>query len=123
MQNQTEKAKKDLRQRCIDFSVNTLLYVDTFSRAVTSDVIAKQLARSATSVGANVTEAFGSGSKRDFVNFFSIALKSAKETAYWLLLCQRAQKGNLTLLPALAQECEELTRMIAASILTVKGKR
>jgi four helix bundle protein len=49
-------------------------------------VLSKQLLRSATSVGANIEEAIGGFSKRDFTAKMGIALKEARETKYWLRL-------------------------------------
>ena len=49
-------------------------------------VLSKQLLRCGTSIGANVHEAIGSESKRDFIHKLSIALKEAKETSYWVHL-------------------------------------
>lgn len=51
-------------------------------------VIARQLLKSATSIGANVREAQNAESKMDFVHKLKIALKEADETEYWLLLCE-----------------------------------
>lgn len=50
------------------------------------DVIHNQITRSGTSIGANVEEADGCLTKRDFVNKMVIARKEAKETRYWLML-------------------------------------
>src|SRR6188768_4486313 len=50
-------------------------------------VIARQLLRSGTSIGANVREAQNAESKPDFIHKFKIAAKEAEETQYWLLLC------------------------------------
>ena len=50
-------------------------------------VIARQLLRSGTSIGANVHEAQNAESKSDFIHKFKIAAKEVEETKYWLLLC------------------------------------
>ncbi|RLD54661.1 MAG: four helix bundle protein [Bacteroidetes bacterium] len=55
-------------------------------------VIAKQLLKSGTSIGANVREAQSAESKADFIHKFKIADKEIKETEYWLLLCKKAEK-------------------------------
>ncbi len=49
-------------------------------------VLSKQILRSGTSIGANVHEAVGSHSKKDFIHKLSIAVKEARETLYWLNL-------------------------------------
>lgn len=53
-------------------------------------ILSKQLVRSATSIGANVTEAQYAQSKKDFTNKMSIALKEANESEYWLKLLAKA---------------------------------
>lgn len=58
-------------------------------------VLAKQLFRSATSIGANVEEASAAQSKRDFVVKMVISSKEARETRYWVRLLKESQTGNL----------------------------
>jgi len=48
--------------------------------------LSKQLLKSGTSIGANVEEAIGAQSKKDFINKLSIAYKEARETSYWIRL-------------------------------------
>jgi len=55
-------------------------------------VIAKQLLKSGTSIGANVREAQNAESKADFIHKMKIAAKEADETEYWLILCEMAKK-------------------------------
>ncbi|MEL6720136.1 MAG: four helix bundle protein [Bacteroidota bacterium] len=54
-------------------------------------VIARQLLKAGTSIGANSQEAQGAESRADFIHKIKIAYKEAKETAYWLTLCQYSQ--------------------------------
>ena len=54
-------------------------------------VVAKQILRSGTSIGANVKEAQNSESNRDFIHKFKIALKEADELEYWLLICNEVE--------------------------------
>ena len=53
-------------------------------------VIARQLLRSGTSIGASVREAQNAESKPDFIHKFKIAAKEAEETEYWLLICKNS---------------------------------
>ena len=55
-------------------------------------VVANQLLRSGTAIGANSREAQNAESKADFIHKFKIAAKEADETEYWLLLCESAYK-------------------------------
>jgi len=88
-----------------------------------SQVITKQLLRSGTSIGANIVEAKGSGSKRDFASYFTHALKSANETLYWLGLLRDAKGIQSPELEGLLRETKELANILGSSILTTKGKR
>ncbi len=58
------------------------------------DVIARQLSRSETSIGANIREAQSCESKADFIHKLKIAHKDAIVTHYWLLLCEKAKNHH-----------------------------
>lgn len=76
--------------KTIDFS---LLVID-FCEELESKrkfIIANQLLRSGTSIGANVHEAQNAESKADFIHKIKIAAKELEETKYWLILCKRAK--------------------------------
>lgn len=79
---------KDIEERTFEFSVKLINHTKGVSRNTATDVILKQLMRSGTSIGANVTEGRASASRKDFINFHYHALKSARETIYWLRLLQ-----------------------------------
>ena len=122
MQNQNLKFKIKLKDRAYQYSIRIIEFLDTLPKDTSSQVIVKQLLRSATSVGANIIEAQASSSKRDFTNFFSYALKSANESSYWLGLLKDAKKINNAQLEYLLNETEELANILGSSILTLKGK-
>ncbi len=74
----TEKAKfkDEFRQRVYRFALDIIGYVEQLPKEQTSRIISGQLLRSATSIGANVVEAQGASSRKDYTNFFSYALNS-----------------------------------------------
>ena len=86
-------------------------------------VIAKQVLRSGTSIGANVQEAVAAESRADFIHKLSILLKETKETMYWVR--QLALTGYLTLVMkrSLLKDLEEVFRLLNASIKTAKSLR
>jgi four helix bundle protein len=88
-----------------------------------STVIGDQLLRSATSIGANVIEAKSASSKKDYINFFTYALKSANETKFWLGLLRDSGKAQRETADRLLKEVTELSNILATSILTLKGKQ
>ncbi len=127
MKNQVNKEerdewKKNFTKRLITFSVQTLKFCHELETEKTLRPVADQLVRSATSVGANVCEAQGAPSKRDFTNFFHIALKSAKETQYWLVVIDQYKTDNKEV-RMLLEEVKEISRIISSSLLTMKGRQ
>jgi len=123
MQNQNLKLKTDLKHRAYQYSIKIIEFLDTLPKDVSTGIITKQLLRSATSIGANIVEAKGASSKRDFTNFFSHSLKSANESLYWLGLLRDGKKMNNPQIEYLLNETKELANMLGSSILTLKGKR
>ena len=95
-QNHSSKVKTELRERCYYYSVKIIKFLDTLPEKRISWVLSNQLLRSATSIGANIIEAKSSSSKRDFIHFYEIGLKSANETSYWLRLLKDALDVNGT---------------------------
>lgn len=84
-------------------------------------IIANQLLRSGTSIGANCREAQNAESKLDFIHKFKIAAKEAEETEYRLLLCKATNKGNnIEVLLSILIEIKKLLNSIIVSSKTSK---
>ena len=83
-------------------------------------VLSKQLLRSGTSIGANITEAEQAQSKADFVSKMNIALKEAVETNYWLRLLQATDYLSETEFMSIYSDCRELEKMLTAIVKTSK---
>jgi four helix bundle protein len=113
----------DLKERSYKYSLSIIAFIDNLSKDVTSRIIARQLLRSATSIGANIIEAQASPSKRDFTNFFNHALKSANESRYWLELLKDSGRADKGIIKPLLQETIEIANILGSSILTLRGKR
>jgi four helix bundle protein len=122
MQNHSSKFKSDLKVRCYHFSLELITFIDSLPKERSCWIIGDQVLRSGTSIGANLTEATASSSKLEFKKFHEIALKSANETKYWLNLLLDSRKGDKPTLEKLLQEVTELSNMIAAGIMKMKGK-
>ena len=86
-------------------------------------VITDQLLRSSTSIGANIVEAKSSSSKKDFIKFYEITLKSANETKYWLGLLRDAADANKSKVNQLLKEIEEISKILGSSLLIFKNKK
>src|SRR5207247_2385621 len=77
--------------------------------------MARQLLRSGTSIGANLEEAKGAQSRRDVTAKFSIALKEARETLYWLRLIAATSLAPLTLVSGPLKDAREMTAILTAA--------
>ena len=115
-EKQTEQSKPyDIRERTFLFSVNVIKWVRTLPRDLGTQVAARQLVESATSIGANVEEADGARSAKDRVNKWTISRKEAREARYWIrVICTASAdspEGR-----ALEQESTELVNILSALI-------
>ena len=103
-------------KKCIEFSLATIEYVEKLE-LIKKFVIANQLLKSATSIGANVHEAQNAESKIDFIHKFKVAAKEVEETKYWLILCAEAKSyPKCNHLSEMLFEIEKIiTKIIATS--------
>ena len=83
-------------------------------------IVARQLLKSGTSVGANVRESQNCESSADFVHKLKIAAKEADETEYWLLLCERAKKYPYD--PILITKLISIKKLLSSIISKMKNK-
>jgi four helix bundle protein len=115
--------KSDLKYRSYQFSISIINFVNSFPSKRVYWVMADQLLRASLSIGANIIEAKASASKKDFINYFQISLKSANETKYWLSLLSDILDGKMkTEAEKLLTEAEEISKMLGSSVLTLKKK-
>ncbi len=109
------------KMRIIDFSVSVMKMCKTLRKDPTLWSLCDQIIRSATSIGANINEAQGSATRKDFANYFQIALKSARETRYWIQVIERYDY-KVKELSYLREENESLINILQASIKTLRSK-
>ncbi len=84
--------------------------------------LSKQVIRSGTSIGANVEEAIGGQSKKDFLFKMGIAYKEARETHYWLRLLRDSNIPDPNHAESIMEDCEELLKLAGSIIRTTKPK-
>ena len=115
-----EDNNSPLLEKSMDFATQIVLFYEEFSKSKKDTTIAKQLLRSATSVGANINEAIYGNSKADFISKLHISLKETGESIYWLTLLKRT---NLIVydFDKLLSLAEEIKRMLIASLNTAKS--
>ena len=80
----------------------------------------KQLLRSGTSIGANVSEAQDAESKSDFIHKLMIALKEARETNYWLIILNKSEIISEKEFKSLVTDCTELIKILISIIKKAK---
>jgi four helix bundle protein len=113
----------DIRKRTYVFAINIINFIREMPKDFSAQIIAKQLLRSATSIGANVVEGQAGSSKKDFINFHNHALKSANETKFWLGLARDSKMFSFTDADAYLAEVNELASILAAIVLSSKNNR
>ena len=108
-----------LLEKSLEFATQIVLFYEAFSKTRKDTTIAKQLLRSATSVGANINEAVYGNSKADFISKLHISLKETGESIYWLKLLKRTSLIDYDF-DSLLSLAEEIKRMLIASLNTAK---
>jgi four helix bundle protein len=108
-----------VREKSFAFALDVLRYYQR-SRREFGGVLARQMLRSATSIGANVEEARAGQSRRDFIAKMSIASKEARECSYWLRLQIGVNPKPHQPLLDLAARCDELVRLLTAIVKTAQ---
>jgi four helix bundle protein len=110
----------DIEERLIDFAVRVIRVCEAMSEKPAEKHIRGQLLRSGTSPAPNYGEARGAESGRDFAHKLKIVLKEMNECRVWLKIMIRAEFLSEKRLEALLDECDQLCRIISASIHTTK---
>jgi four helix bundle protein len=96
------------------------LFIQLRKKKVDS-VLCSQLLSSGTSVGANVEEAVGGSSRKDFINKLQIAYREARETRYRLRLLRDGEIMEKKLAESFLKDCEEIIKILTAILNSSKG--
>ena len=115
------KSENIIVERSMQFAVRVVKLYKYLCDEKKEYVLAKQLLRSGTSVGANVREALRGQSRKDFVSKMNIALKEVCETEYWLEMLVGSNSITEDVAKELLQECGVIRRMLVKSITTAKS--
>jgi len=111
----------ELSSRTKVLAVRVVRFVEGLRRDLASEVISKQLIRSATSVAANYRSACRARSRADFANKMGIIEEEADETLFWLEMLIECKKANPEDLKWMRDEAEQLLRIFATSRMTAKA--
>ena len=123
MENDNVKFKNEFKSRLYKWVLRLVKFIDSLGKGNVNEVMGKQLLRSGTSILANYVEANSASSRKDFINFFTHSLKSANESKVWLSLLKDLEKGNKAEIGWLLKELVEIAKILASSIITLKGRK
>lgn len=108
-----------------DKSKKFAIRIVRFYKYLTSEkqeyVLAKQILKSGTAIGANLAEAVNAQSRRDFLSKINIALKECTETKYWLEILHESEIIAEDEFASLHNDCSEIEKMLARSVKTTKA--
>ena len=113
--------RNTLQQRTKQFHIDVIKLCETLPRNSAGFEIAKQVIRSAGSVGANYRASARAKSKADFINKIQILIEEGDETHYWLEIIDATNLSTSTNLKTLITEANELTAIFAATNKTAKS--
>ncbi len=119
----SEKKYQDIKLRSYNFALRVIRYLDSVEIKRVFYSMIDQLLRSSTSIGANLIEAKSSHSKKDFIKYYEIALKSSNETKFWICLLRDGLKLNKVELNSLLNEVNEISKVIASIVIKVKDTK
>lgn len=114
--------KTDIADRTLQFGVRIIKLANTLPKSPAGYATANQIVRSGTSIGANIQEAQGGFSKRDFIYSMQISLKEARETNYWLKTIIASELLKEKLLLELLRESEEIIKILVTIVKNSKNK-
>ena len=109
-----------IQDNTFDFAIGIIRLYQFLTDSKKEYVLAKQVLRSGTSIGANVEEAAGGVSKADFKNKLSISYKEARETLYWLRLLHATDYLTKKMFDSLFNDCDEIARILYTIIYKSK---
>ncbi len=115
--------KRRLISRAFALARRIIALADKFPNKRSAWVIADQLLRAGTSIGANIIEAQAASSKRDFVNFLNHSLKSANETKFWLALSKDLDKGLISEINEVLKETDEIAKILGSTVVSLRGRK
>ncbi|WP_025124059.1 four helix bundle protein [Myroides odoratimimus] len=116
------KQENIIQTKTYDFAVRTIRLYKHLSATKKEYVLSKQLLRSGTSIGANVEEALGAQTEKDFYAKLSIAYKEARETHYWIRLLADTDFLTIREKNSLLQDLDEILKIIGSIRITIQNK-
>ncbi|NOX96811.1 MAG: four helix bundle protein [Nitrospirae bacterium] len=120
MDNKRKKKypEKGIRERTFEFSLVIIKIIQFLPKNTIGFELGKQILRAGTSVGANVEEAAGARTKKEFTSCMNIAKREARETEYWLRLIAKSRLVSKSKVQPLLDEIMIILRILTAIVKT-----
>jgi four helix bundle protein len=118
-------ANKSIQERTEDFAIRVIHAYSELNKRSFEDagkVLSKQFLRSGTSIGANCSEAKYAQSTKDFISKYSIALKEANETLYWIKIMIKSELVSKSKFQNMIEENQIIIKILTTSINKLKEK-
>ena len=123
MKNDRLKFKNKYKKRLYKFVLKLIEFLDNLPKDNVSKRLGDQLLRSGTSILGDYVEGQSASSKKDFTNYFNYSLKSTNESKLWITLLRDSKRAKPEQVNWFLEELDEISKIFASSILTLKGKR
>jgi len=114
--------KNDLKDRTKKFSISIIDLIEQLPNTIACRVIANQLVRSGTSVGANYRAVCRARSGKEFIAKMNIVLEEADEVCFWLEIVQENKWVSIETIEPILKEANELTAIFVSSLKTINAK-
>ena len=118
-------ANISIQERTEDFAIRVIKAYCELNKRHYDDavkILSKQFLRSGTSIGANCSEAKYAQSTKDFINKYSIALKEANETFYWIRIMIKSELVSKSKFHKMIEENQSIIRILVSSLNKLKNK-
>ena len=109
-----------IQEKTFQFSIRIINFYKYLIETKREYVLSKQILRSGTSIGANIEEAIGGLSRKDFLYKITVAYKESRETNYWLKLLRETNFIDEKMFISLNKDCEEILKIITSIQKTTK---
>jgi len=116
------KEQNVLKEKSYHFAIRVVKLYQFLKDEKKEFTLSKQILRSGTSIGANVEEAIGAQSQKDFFMKLNIVYKESRETHYWLRILHDTNYIDDKQFNSIINDCEELLKITGTIIKTMKSK-
>jgi four helix bundle protein len=108
-------------QKSHSLTLKTISALMKIDRSYTGDIIAKQLLRAVTSIGANIAEGYGRHEGKEYLRFLEYSYGSSNEVDNWLMVLKDAKLMSPESAQELVNENEEVLKMLVATLKKIRG--